>query len=97
MRYFNSATGDWTDEAKAELLEEIQSEVLDLADSDGERGAITALRDFEHPGFSFNDYDSDSQTWTHRFLWCCCALEWAIGIYDAAKRPPTDLMIKDEA
>jgi len=42
------------------------------------------------PSFQFSDlFDSDHafKRYTHSFMWCCFALVWAIGVYDAAKQP----------
>ena len=85
--YFEQCTGDaeeWPEERKAALWEEIESELLFPA-SDGEPYAWVALNNFEHEGFRFNDWERDSSDWTHRFKWCCHALEWAIATYDASK------------
>jgi hypothetical protein len=54
---------------------------------DGEHYAWVALWEFEHDGFRFDDWERDCKVWTHRFLWCCHALEWAIDRYDSTKQP----------
>lgn len=33
-------------------------------------------------------WEWDLSDWTHQFLWCCSAIPWAIGKYDAAKAAP---------
>ena len=86
--YFEQATDDtdaWTDERKAALWEEIESDVLWPVADDGESVAWAALRDFEHDGFRFEDWERSSKEYSHRFLWCCHALEWAVRTYDSAK------------
>ena len=86
--YFDQATADeedWTEERKASLWEEIENYVLGRVDDDGEAGAFLAMRDFEYDGFQFTDWGRDCKEYTHHFLWCCHALEWAIRTYDAAK------------
>lgn len=91
--FFDQATDgddDWTDARKAELWERIESDVLGGVYDDGEHGAWANLRDFEHDGFTFGDWDLRCNEYSHRFLWCCHALEWAIATYDAAKAPAVD-------
>jgi hypothetical protein len=61
-----------------------------------EETAHFALRDFEYwlnpddrykagarPDFQFTDaWEWDFTEWDHRFLWCCHAIQWGIGVYD---------------
>lgn len=91
--FFDQATDDddWTEERKAALWEEIEHDVLGSVDDDGEHGAWVALHAFEHDGFTFCDWECQCKEYTHRFLWCCHALEWAIGTYDDAKAQAVDL------
>jgi hypothetical protein len=77
---------EWPAERKAELWSEIEEQVCAAAD-DSEHHAWVALWELEHDGFRFQDWERDCKVWTHRFLWCCHALEWAIATYDAAKQP----------
>lgn len=68
-----------------ELLEEIESDVL-IHMHDGDSVAWQALHDFTGPGdfhFDWEDLHQRHHVWTHRFLWCCHAIEWAIDQYDA--------------
>lgn len=86
--YFEDATDDddaWTPERKKELWSEIESNILDRLEDEGEHGVFLALRDFRYDSFEFVDWERSCKEYTHRFLWCCHALEWAIGVYDAAK------------
>mgnify|MGYP000333052728 CR=1 FL=1 len=85
--FFDQATeddDDWTDARKAALWDRIESDVLCgvYDDDDGEHRALAALRDFEHDGFTFMDWEGICNEYSHRFLWCCHALEWAIATYD---------------
>lgn len=82
--YFQECTEECPHTRKTELWEEIESRVLMPAEN-GEHFAWAALYDFEHEGFSFTDWERDSEVWSHRFQWCCHALEWAIAAYDASK------------
>jgi hypothetical protein len=85
--YFDQVTADdedWPEDRKAALWQEISEQVLGAAD-DGEHWAWVALHGFEHDGFSFIDWDRSCKRFTHRFVWCCHALQWAIGVYDAAQ------------
>lgn len=70
------------------LREELQSEVLDHANS-GREAAYGAALDFKFNGKRvFPDfYEVDSDDYSFRFLWCCNALAWGIEKYDAAKLP----------
>lgn len=79
------ADANLSDEDKADLWQEIESQVLDSAE-DGEYAAHVALRDFSCHGFEFTDsweYRLTDYTWY--FIWCCYALAWAIGKYDEKK------------
>lgn len=70
-------------EKRHELFQELRQQVWDLSD-EGDV-AIRAACEFEHEGFSFSDfYEHNCTTYTTRYLWCCYALVWAIGKYDAA-------------
>jgi hypothetical protein len=91
--HFNDATIDddeWPKKRRIALWDEIDERVLRAAE-DGEHFASAALHDFEYDGFRFQDWERDSRVWTHRFLWCCHALEWAIGTYDAARAEATEI------
>ncbi len=86
--YFEQATDDdedWTESRKSALWDEIERDVLDRSEEYGEHGAFLALRDFRYDGFEFVDWERSCKEYTHRFLWCCHALEWGIGVYDASK------------
>lgn len=85
--YFEQATSDeydWPAKKKAELWTEIENDVLDV---DDEHSAWENLRCFEHKGFEFDDWENQCKEYSHRFLWCCHALEWAITTYDKSKEP----------
>lgn len=85
--YFEQHTSDDEDypaERRAALWQEIDEQVCAAAD-DSEHHAWVALWEFEHDRFRFQDWERDCKVWTHRFLWCCYALEWAIDTYDAQK------------
>lgn len=76
---------DWPAERKDALWQEIDEQVCAAAD-DSEHHAWVALWEFEHQGFRFQDWERDCKVWSHRFLWCCHALAWAISTYDRAKQ-----------
>lgn len=86
--YFEEAKkeGQWTEAQAQRLWEFVEEEVLSRA-VDGMIDASEALNEFDHDGFSFVEVEFNSSVWTHHFMWCCHALEWAIGVYDAAKAP----------
>jgi hypothetical protein len=82
--FFEQATTDdedWPSARCGELWEQIEADVLDRAED--EHAAWVSLRDFSWGGFRFEDWERDCKEYTHRFQWCCFALEWAIGVYDA--------------
>ena len=85
--YFEQATDDedWTESRKSALWDEIESDVLSRIEENGEHGAFLALRDFSYDDFEFVDWERNCKEYSHRFLWCCHALEWAIGVYDASQ------------
>jgi len=83
--YFDQATEEWSAKRKAALWEAIESDVIGRVEDDGEGAAWVALRDFNHDGFRFDDWERSCKEYSHRFLWCCHALEWAIRAYDAVK------------
>jgi hypothetical protein len=81
--YFNCATEDWEPEKRSELWGEVNDQILLVID-DGKERAEMAVYDFEHDGFRFQDFwEHDTTEWTHRFLWCCHALQWGIALYDS--------------
>lgn len=89
--FFEEATENankWTEESKAELWRRIEDEVFYALEDNGEHGAWVALREFDHDKQSFfQDWERSCREYSHRFLWCCHALAWAISVYDASKQP----------
>jgi len=70
------------------LYNDIKSCVL--SEKENEHEAREALHDYEYHkmglNFSFPCDDLPLFTeFTPRFVWCCYALEWAIGVYDEAQ------------
>jgi hypothetical protein len=50
---------------------------------DGEAEALRAAHEFDHDGFRFDAFwEYRVRDWSHRFLWCCHALRWAVARYD---------------
>lgn len=86
---FRENVAHWLDSREAcdEVRAEVEQQVLCAAD-DGEHAAMTAVMDFEHEGFRFNDFwEADNTAYTYRYIWCCYALAWGIRQYDTAKAP----------
>ena len=88
------ANGELSRDERRELWEEVDHEVLDRLDDDGEQAAYLALREFCwrprrtkcSPVFEFADFwDCEFRQYTHAFQWCCFALAWGIERYDLAK------------
>lgn len=72
-------------DAPAGLGKALREEVLD-EDTTYEDGARQALCDFEFKEFRFHDtWEWDFAEYTHRFLWCCHAIQWGIEQYDKAR------------
>ena len=74
---------------RRELREEVESDIMFYIgdDQDGRR-AMQAAYDFtarvRGTEFRFIDlFERDFTDYTQRFVWCCCALVWAIRVYDA--------------
>jgi hypothetical protein len=92
--FFEQSTSDsedWPEERKAALWSEITDDVFGDLDDCGEHWAWVRLWEFQHDGFSFQDWERSCREWSQRFLWCCHALEWAIDVYDAAKAPKAEV------
>lgn len=83
--YVTEHIADWDAEPKAALLEKVESEVFSYCED--EHALITNIRDFHHDRFNFFDFEGRLKVFSHRFLWCCHALAWAINQYDAARQP----------
>ena len=86
---FEKEIKDYLDtvEANQELRDEVQEQILDVLDSDGEHAAMNAANEFEFGGFTFVDFwENDFKEYTHRFIWCCYALAWGIAFYDDSKK-----------
>lgn len=71
-----------------EIWERIEDEVLSQQ-HEGEQSAIEAAMRFEIPELDnkhiFQDFwEVDCREFTHRFLWCCWAIRFAIEAYDMA-------------
>lgn len=64
----------------------VKTEILDnpgIADEDTARSLLDA---FEYQNFRFYDaWEWRFREFTDRFLWCCHAIVWGIGQYDAVK------------
>lgn len=80
---FTSDPEDWPPHRKEALWRQIDDQVCYAARTFDEHRAFESLQMFNVDGFRFEDWDRDCKNWTHRFLWCCNALEWAIATYDA--------------
>lgn len=90
--YFDQDTDDWDDERKTDLWKQITDEVLCEAYDNGQFEAFSALHNFEHKGFEFVHWENTCEEYSHRFLWCCHALEWGIDVYDKAKAPASEVV-----
>lgn len=89
---FRKRVIEWVDEyefdneeAKADCLSEVESEVIAQAEDGDESHAMHAAMSFRHEsGFEFTDfYEVNCQIYTWHFIWCLYAITWGIKTYDA--------------
>ncbi|BDC37722.1 hypothetical protein PTKU15_10190 [Paraburkholderia terrae] len=76
-----------TDEKRAQLWSDIESEILDRS-HDGQTRAFDALMEFSDDEFPrlFEDcWEWSCKEYTFHFIWNLYAIAWAIRQYDAAK------------
>lgn len=68
---------------KQQLAEAVFSAHLDS----GEPGVFNKTRDwFEEQGLQIDLWEVSCLEYTYHFLWCCYAIQWAIGKYDEVKK-----------
>ena len=90
MQWTQDHRNSTTKEERRDLWEAVD-DILSTDDSDSGERRKAAAYDFSHRvngslTFSFSElWEHDFDQFTHRFLWCCHALEWAVRTYDAAK------------
>ena len=87
---------DWLDVAEedvydADFISEQKSKVNDLLNESREleAHAVAAINnwDADYNGVDFPDFWEGGMTEaTHRYLWCCHAIVWAIRLYDEVKK-----------
>ena len=91
------------------LAKAVQAEIFDAGCPTNEQAARDALEDFEYEGrrsqpgpelpFRFDDaWEIDFRDYTHHYLWCCHAIQWAITRYDvvnAAARALADTWLAE--
>lgn len=88
-------------EERRELWESVVQDVLGAEEDSGGYRKQCAAHDFIHwirpeMSFSFQDFwEANVQEYTHRFLWCCYALRWAVMKYDEAKAPAPEFLTED--
>jgi len=51
-----------------------------------EFAAVTFIRDFQHDGFRFQDWETDGREYTFHFIWCLRAIVWAIQQWDTSQQ-----------
>lgn len=83
--HVGSVTEDWPEGRRASLLANIENNVIKRIEEGCEDIACQLARDFEYDGFRFDDFEFSCREYTHRFMWCCHALQWAIATYDRSK------------
>jgi hypothetical protein len=69
-----------------EIFPEVLAELRSILSSENEHEALVAVGDYDGNSVDFSDFwEHDCTVFTHRFLWCCHAIVWAINKYDEAK------------
>lgn len=79
---------DFADEDPA-LAQTVKAEILSavrLGDASHEEEARELLRFWEDKGVFSDTWEWGLSDWKWSYLWCCHAIVWAIGQYDAAKQ-----------
>ena len=79
-------SAELTDDQSDALWEAIKDCVLVNAD-DGELYAYHEVTDFEHNGFSFQDFfdGGGTENYSYQYIWCLYAIVWGIQQCDATK------------
>jgi len=94
--FVEQAFADYTEDQGLDLGEENYDELYSdiqyhvLSEKENEHAARAALHDYEYRGMGLNfSFVCDElplfTEFTPRFVWCCYALEWAIGVYAEAQ------------
>lgn len=69
-----------------EIPPEVLEELCNVLGSENEHDAFVAVSEYDGNSVDFSDFwERDCTVFTHRFLWCCHAIMWAIAKYDEAK------------
>lgn len=88
-RYPYAARG-MREPVEPKTIDEVR-ELIDGYDDDGllshETGARDLLAELENAGVVSDTFEWNLREYTVFFLWCCHAIQWGIGQYDAAKKP----------
>lgn len=74
-----------SEEAKTEVWEGIETEVLWGVEEGGPEKSIEAAMEFrnEDHDFEFVDFwDNNFKSFTYCFIWCCYAIAWGVNLYD---------------
>jgi len=74
-----------------------ESDISDDSTPNSACDAVRAAMEYKCPvtGNRFNDFwDHRLRDYTFRFLWCCHAIQWAIGKYDATNAPATSSLTR---
>lgn len=77
--YVSSWCEGLPDEEADELTEEVNDRVLVHAE-DGEVYAYSAVQEFEHEGYQFDDFfdGGGTEEYTYHYVWCLFAIVWGI-------------------
>lgn len=74
----NDAAVGWAEAVREEVMQQLGDIEQD------EFGAVAFIRDFEHKGFRFTDWEATCREYTFHFIWCLRAIVWSIQQWDAA-------------
>ncbi|MFD5678621.1 hypothetical protein [Streptomyces sp. NPDC127040] len=82
LEYIGDSIADHPD-----LIDEVYADILSDESIRSVESAHEALHNFTYKDFRFDDtHELGFERFTTHFLWCCHAIRWGIGQYDAAKK-----------
>lgn len=75
-------TSDWVPSENPNSYDSWEYHVYSMIHAEDEYEAVMAVRNFSHKRYNFWDFwETSSDEYTDRFIWCCYALAWTAGEY----------------
>jgi hypothetical protein len=93
LELYRDLTSDCTPEDRGQVMNDLQSEILDYLQDEPKEVLLDRLYNFSTiltplDSEEISDIASASMVYSFRFLWCCHALVWGISCYDNVVNPP---------